>query len=211
MRTTYLLFLIFTLSFSTEKIYSFEKYNISLKVVVSNDTIIKKRLSFQTINSDCTENFTLFNEENNINYTYNAENVILTESNYKVSATNNEIRMKAGNTIVLKPNTFIKKGALYLARIEDCEKQLCENLLIPKGISPDNNNSNDYLDLSSHCSIKLLKIFNRYGVSVYQKENYKNEWSGVDNKGNELPNATYYYYIEYESGKQKTGWIYLNK
>lgn len=211
MRTTYLLFLIFTLSFLNERIYSFEKYNIPLKILQSNDTITKNRLSVQTTNSDCTENFMLFNEENNTDYTYNAENVILTENNYKVVATNNEIRMKAGNTIVLKPNTFIKKGALYLARIEGCEKQLCENLMIPKGISPDNNNRNDYLDLSSHCAIKILKIFNRYGVAVYQKENYTNEWNGKDNDGNELPNATYYYYIAYASGKQKTGWIYINK
>jgi gliding motility-associated-like protein len=210
MKSSFLFVLLFNLSFCYGSILSFKKINIDFSNVKSTDSIIKKRESILTTNSDCTENFNLFNEEDKENYTYNAEQTISTEGNYKIISSNNEIRMKAGNTIIIKPNTYIKKGSLYLARIENCERENCENTTIPKGISPDNNNINDYLDLSEGCPIKLLKIFNRYGINVYEKKDYSNEWTGKDNSGNELPSATYFYFIQYESGKQKTGWIYLN-
>ena len=169
------------------------------------------QLSFcQTTNSDCNESFVLSNDENKNNYTYNAQDFIVTDGNYEVTALNNEIKMKAGNVIALKPDTYIKKGALYLARIEPCILSLCENTPIPKGISPDNNLINDNLDLSNNCPIIMLEIFNRYGIKVYEKENYTNEWYGKDINNNLLPNGTYYYYINFENGKQKTGWIYIN-
>ncbi|MFT7251743.1 MAG: gliding motility-associated-like protein [Flavobacterium sp.] len=173
--------------------------------------LILCNLSFgQTVDSDCKENFILSNSEINTKYNYNAQNSILTENNYTVNASNDEIKMKAGSVIVLMPNTYIKKGSLYLAKIEDCQLVSCENLSIQKGISPDNNSINDYLDLSDHCDILNLEIFNRYGFIVYKKENYINEWNGKNMNGNLLPVGVYYYYISYKNGKQKTGWIYLN-
>lgn len=169
------------------------------------------KLSFcQMTNSDCNENFVLSNNEDKNNYTYNAQDFIITEGNYEANALNNEIKLKAGNVIVLKPNTFVKKGSLYLARIENCDLSLCENIPIPKGISPDNNFKNDNLDLSLNCPINILEIYNRYGIKVYEKENYIDEWYGKDNNNNLLPNGTYYYSINFKNGIQKTGWIYIN-
>ena len=48
-------------------------------------------------------------------------------------------------------------------------------------------------------------------MKVYSKSNYKNEWYGKTDDGQELPDATYYYVIEFESGKSKTGWVYINR
>jgi gliding motility-associated-like protein len=57
-----------------------------------------------------------------------------------------------------------------------------------------------------------MEIFNRYGTNVYSKVNYSNEWYGQSDKGDELPDGTYYYVIEYNSGsKTVTGWIYINR
>ena len=81
---------------------------------------------------------------------------------------------------------------------------------IPKGISPNGDGLNDFWDLSN---LKVLKaqIFNRYGIEVYSKANYKNEWNGSDKKGNELPTGTYYFVVNFENETHKTGWVYLQR
>jgi len=82
---------------------------------------------------------------------------------------------------------------------------------IPNGISPNNDNLNDFFDLST-LEVKYLAIFNRYGVKVFDKENYTKEWHGQTNSGKILPTATYYYLIEFKNNSAlKTGWIYLTR
>ena len=66
-----------------------------------------------------------------------------------------------------------------------------------------------------------LKIFNRYGVLVYEKDGYTNTdpFKGIStgratvNKEGKLPQGTYYYVLEYTDGQnqkqQKTGWLYI--
>ena len=79
---------------------------------------------------------------------------------------------------------------------------------IQKGISPDGNGSNDFFDLRL-LDVKKLEVFNRYGIKVYNQVNYTDQWTGQSNTGEDLPDATYYYVIEFNSGESKTGWIYL--
>jgi gliding motility-associated-like protein len=79
---------------------------------------------------------------------------------------------------------------------------------IQKGISPDGNGSNDFFDLRL-MDVKKLEIFNRYGIKVFSQPNYIDQWGGQSDKGDDLPSATYYYVIEFNSGLPKTGWIYL--
>ena len=81
---------------------------------------------------------------------------------------------------------------------------------IPKGISPNNDGLNDSWDLSSY-NVEKVEIFNRYGTKVYNKSNYTNEWVGQSNNGNELPDGTYYYVIEFTGFPAKTGWVYINR
>lgn len=69
---------------------------------------------------NCISNIILDVPEVNINYTYQANNTIITEDNYLISP-DQDITMKAGNSITLLPNTNIKKGCTYLAKIEDCK------------------------------------------------------------------------------------------
>jgi len=86
----------------------------------------------------------------------------------------------------------------------------CTNCGIPKGVSPNNDGLNDTFDLSCLSGITNVKIFNRYGVNVFEKENYVDDWTGKDYNGNLLPAATYYYVVKFDSGDVKTGWVYLN-
>jgi gliding motility-associated-like protein len=78
---------------------------------------------------------------------------------------------------------------------------------IQKGISPNGDGLNDFLELVA----KKVEIFNRYGKEVYSKENYNNDWHGQFMGGGLMPDGTYYYVIELVSGEKKTGWIYINR
>jgi gliding motility-associated-like protein len=81
--------------------------------------------------------------------------------------------------------------------------------IIPKGVSPNGDGLNDSFDLSNLDVIEL-KIFNRYGLKVYEARDYLKEWHGQSEKGT-LPTATYYYVITLSAGKQVTGWVYLQR
>jgi gliding motility-associated-like protein len=81
---------------------------------------------------------------------------------------------------------------------------------IQRGISPNADSFNDFFDLRL-MDVSQLQIFNRYGVEIYSKSNYRDQWHGQTDKGKELPDGVYYYVIQFYSEPQKTGWIYLNK
>jgi gliding motility-associated-like protein len=87
------------------------------------------------------------------------------------------------------------------------ERTLCN---VPKGVSPDDDGNNDTFNLAGF-DVKNLKIFNRYGMVVFEQENYIDQWRGQDFKGRELPSSTYYYLLVSESGETKSGWVYLQR
>lgn len=78
---------------------------------------------------------------------------------------------------------------------------------IPRGISPGDGQDNESFDLS-HLDVQHIKIFNRYGMEIYEKYGYKNEWHGQSNVG-DLPTGTYFYVVTLSQGRKVTGWVYL--
>lgn len=80
---------------------------------------------------------------------------------------------------------------------------------IPRGISPNNDGMNDSFDLSN-LDVREIKIFNRYGLKVYEQKNYSNEWYGQSDKG-ELPAGTYFYVVTLSADTKVTGWVYLQR
>jgi len=81
---------------------------------------------------------------------------------------------------------------------------------IQRGISPNGDGLNDTFDLTGF-NVTELSIYNRYGTKVYSKSNYINEWGGLSDNGNELPDGTYYFVIERSGADNKSGWIYINR
>lgn len=81
---------------------------------------------------------------------------------------------------------------------------------IPKGISPNGDGFNDFLDLTGMQIAKIV-IYNRYGKEVFSRSNYEKEWYGQDNRGQMLPEATYFYSIVNIYGEEMTGYIYLSR
>jgi gliding motility-associated-like protein len=83
--------------------------------------------------------------------------------------------------------------------------------MIPRGISPNNDQVNDTFDLIG-LGVTELNIFNRYGSKVYSfNGNYTNQWSGLSDGGSELPDGTYFYSIIKGDGSNVTGWVYINR
>ncbi|MBC5835933.1 gliding motility-associated C-terminal domain-containing protein [Flavobacterium sp. F372] len=118
----------------------------------------------------------------------------------------NPIQTQSGNigdySLTIEKNTCqVLKGISVLSTA-------CQ---IPKGISPNDDGLNDYFDLSGF-DVNAIKIYNRYGLEIYSKENgYKKEWYGQANNGAILPDATYFYVLKLNSGQSKTGWVYVTR
>ncbi|MCL9805799.1 choice-of-anchor J domain-containing protein [Flavobacterium amniphilum] len=82
---------------------------------------------------------------------------------------------------------------------------------IPRGISPNNDGSNETFDLTG-LDVRSLIIYNRYGTEVYAfSGNYTTQWKGQSNKGEKLPDGTYFYTVTKADGSTVTGWVYINR
>ncbi|MFK8296099.1 gliding motility-associated C-terminal domain-containing protein [Capnocytophaga canimorsus] len=114
---------------------------------------------------------------------------------------------------------------LEVVRKNPCD-DLFENMVIPTGFSPNEDGVNDtweVQDLKKYyesCKQQnVVRIFNRWGVKVYEKDNYmldNQRFKGFSQHGRTvskkpLPNGTYFFVITFEDGKQKTGYLYMSK
>jgi len=98
-------------------------------------------------------------------------------------------------------------------------------LTIYNGVSSNSDGKNDGFTIEGIEAYpkNTLKIFNRWGVLVYQKEGYTNSdpFTGYSNgrstieSGKKLPQGTYYYILEYQNSNNQTqtksGWLYLKR
>ena len=96
-------------------------------------------------------------------------------------------------------------------------------LVFHNGISVNGDGKNDgfVIEGIEYYPDNVLRIFNRWGVLVYEKERYGNRdpFVGISNgratvsKDTKLPQGTYYYLLEYTDLKgnrqEKSGWLYL--
>ena len=124
----------------------------------------------------------------------------------------NNVMIGQGNSIVVTDEGIYTAVA---TNNSNCNNDVTLNVTnayckIQKGISANNDGINDFFELTN-LDVKLLQIYNRYGMEVYSKNNYTNEWKGESNDGDELPDGTYFYNIEQRSGEVRTGWIYINR
>ena len=74
------------------------------------------------------------------------------------------------------------------------------DVFIPDVFTPNRDGFNDrFVIIHPFGKIISLDIFNRWGQKVYVNANYNNEWDGkgVGNfLGNDLPDGTYFYFVE---------------
>lgn len=89
-------------------------------------------------------------------------------------------------------------------------------LEMPQGFSPNADGDNDYFVVHGIKSYpdNTIKVFNRWGNIVYQRNSYADEWYGENNAGDPLPDATYFVILNVQvAGKEKVlqGYVDLRR
>ena len=83
-------------------------------------------------------------------------------------------------------------SSIALITLIECNKEL----IIPNIITPNGDGYNDYFVIKDSYVWKLsVQIYNRWGVKVYENDNYQNNWDGKLN-GKNLADGVYYYIIK---------------
>ncbi|MBL7845599.1 MAG: gliding motility-associated C-terminal domain-containing protein, partial [Cyclobacteriaceae bacterium] len=94
------------------------------------------------------------------------------------------------------------------------------DIIVRTGFSPNGDDRNDffqidYINLFSDTQQNKVTIYNRWGDVVFEISNYDNQtrvFTGLNKNGNELPSGTYFYKLEFKSGRPaKTGYLSLRK
>lgn len=114
-------------------------------------------------------------------------------------------------------------GVFTLARVKE-NQVLPGNIVVYNLITPDGDGKNDFLRIEGleRGTDNTVEIFNRYGVKVFETENYdngSNSFRGFSdgratlNRGEQVPTGTYYYILNYTYNSQrvrKAGFLYVN-
>jgi gliding motility-associated-like protein len=100
-----------------------------------------------------------------------------------------------------------------------------EKIEVNQLVTPNSDGKNDFLFIRGvrNANNNTLKIFNRWGVSVYEGKGYNNQNNVFDGRSkarstvtgnNYLPAGVYYYIFNYENKQQNitdSGYIYVSK
>ncbi|AOW10256.1 hypothetical protein EM308_12485 [Flavobacterium gilvum] len=111
---------------------------------------------------------------------------------------------------------------------DDCKVLPCKALVVHNAISANEDGKNDYFQIDNiednACYKNVrVEVYNRWGVLVFERDNYNNEGNGFRGKSegrttiskNEgLPTGTYFYILSYDTDGvkvKKDGYLYLVK
>ena len=92
---------------------------------------------------------------------------------------------------VIDENNCVNSDTLTVF-VEDEMKVIPSNIL-----TPNNNNENDtwsIVNIDSYPNAEVM-LFDRWGKLVYETTNYQNDWTGINQNGDILPDGTYYYVV----------------
>lgn len=99
--------------------------------------------------------------------------------------------------VVVNGDTLCDTAWVYLLILEE--------FYIPNGFSPNGDGVNDvfaipFLDLEYPDA--TINVFNRWGDEVWFSNGpYQNDWDGSRMNGEELPDGTYYFILEFNDGQ----------
>ena len=85
------------------------------------------------------------------------------------------------------------------------------DLIVPSVITPDGDGKNDFFKIGEFIDKVELIIINRWGNEEFTNSNYLNDWSGLNSKGQKLPNDTYFYILKFKNGSIKKGSVLIKR
>ena len=101
---------------------------------------------------------------------------------------------------------------LPMPNCDVCETDTCcgfASLIIPNGITPNGDGLNDKLIIpnSDCCAYISLVVYNRWGNVVFESNDYKNDWEGMNQNGDKLAQGTYFILYTLPGGAQQGQYI----
>ncbi|MFH1320926.1 MAG: gliding motility-associated C-terminal domain-containing protein [Bacteroidota bacterium] len=102
------------------------------------------------------------------------------------------------------------KTDTIIVRVEFCDCETIEP--IPQVITPNEDGKNDQFEIPNLDIFpgNELTIFNRWGNIVFSTGSYSNDWKGESNRGEGLPDGSYFYIIDL--GKEKCqGYVMIHR
>jgi gliding motility-associated-like protein len=83
--------------------------------------------------------------------------------------------------------------------------------VMPNGFSPNGDGVNDFFVIpETENNESSLSIFNRWGKKIWSTSAYINQWNGVDESGEDLPDDTYFYEWV-QNAEVRTGFIIIKR
>jgi gliding motility-associated-like protein len=85
------------------------------------------------------------------------------------------------------------------------------DFVIPTVITPNDDGKNDYFQVSGieYMTSSELVVLNRWGEEVYRAAPYDNNWTGIDRKGKELPEGTYFIVLKLGDSDIRKGYVMI--
>jgi gliding motility-associated-like protein len=133
---------------------------------------------------------------------------------------------------VINTNTTVTQLVTVRATDDSGNTDSCEfniditctaEIKIPQFISPNNDGINDtwFIESIEQYSNSNVKIFNRWGVLIFEMNNYDNSWNGFVNRGTKInsnsteeimPSGTYFYIVDLGNETEHyTGYVFIRK
>ncbi|QOI97347.1 MAG: gliding motility-associated C-terminal domain-containing protein [Flammeovirgaceae bacterium] len=123
------------------------------------------------------------------------------------------------------PFTGIDRITLEVCDLDGlCVQQIIDievvgEIVVYNGLTPDGDGYNDfmlikYIGVVEGSENNRVRIFNRWGQTVFETENYDNltrVFTGVSSDGKELPAGTYFYKVDLTNGKSYNGYLTLKR